>query len=143
MLAEFFKDYAPPIAWCVGVFGWGISNHHANLREKRKEYRGEIDAIEKTVKELTVKLTGYFEIERDNRERIMLGLDIKMRFKELDLKLERIVKRQSGGTLGLYIDDCKKAKEELFDHATGDYFESMNCIPSDKVNEHLQKVHLL
>ncbi len=141
-IAEFLKDYGAPIAWGVAAVGWLISNHHANTREKRKEFRAEIDSIEKVVKELVGKLSCYFRAaDRDDAAKA-LELDIKVLFRELDLKWERVSKRQKGGTLGLYVDPCKEKLESFFDYATGRYFETAERIPTEQIGAHVHDIHI-
>lgn len=141
-IADWIKDYGPPVAWIVAAVGLIYNNHAANTREKRKEFRAEIDAIEKLLKDLVVKLSAYLKAaERDGAARA-LELEIKVLFKEIDLKWERLSKRQTGGELGLLIDPCSDALEQLFDHSTGTYFETSDRPEGDDLAAHLERIHL-
>jgi hypothetical protein len=140
--AEFLKDYGAPIAWIVAAIGWGISNHQANTREKRKEFRTEIDAIEKVSKDILTKFASYFKLQSRDESAITLELEIKVLFRELDFKWERISKRLHVDESGPYSKKCKKALEQYFDFATGRYFETSNRPPQDKIGFHLHEIHV-
>lgn len=142
MISEFLQSYGSPIAWLVAALGWGISNHHANLREKRKEFRAEIDTIEKVLKDLVAKLALYFKAPERDEAAKSLELEIKVLFRELDLKWDRVSRRQTGGTLGLYVDPCALQLEKLFDLATGQYFETVDRIPSTDIAAHTQDIYI-
>jgi hypothetical protein len=141
-LAEFLKDYGAPIAWIVAAVGWFISSKQADSREKRKEFRAEIESIEKLVKELLAKLATHYRVTKLESLEPSLTLEIKVLFHELTLKWERIKKRQSGGTLGLFLDPCASQLESFFDRSTGDFFESADTIQSEKVSELILEIHI-
>lgn len=141
-LAELIKDYGPSVPWVLAVAGLLYNNRTANHREKRKEFRAEIDSLEKVVKELSGKLTTHFRLPERTADTKRLEAEIKVLFKELDLKWERLSKRQSGGTLGLYLDPCSQALESLFDQATGKYFESTDLIPPAEVDNHVSDLQI-
>lgn len=140
--AEWIKDFGPPVAWLVAVAGLFINNNAANTREKRKEFRAEIDAIEKIVKDLVLKLSSYLKLATRDDIALAVELEIKVIFKELDLKWERLSRRQTGGTLGLYIDPCAAALERLYDHATGKHFETADRVKGEPLTSHLQEVYV-
>lgn len=144
MISEFLKDYGAPIAWFVASLGWYISNRQANAREKRKEFRAEIDAIEKVVKELVSKLATYCRSTERNGAARMLELEIKVLFYELGLKWERISKRRGGrgDACGKYFGVCSSKHEEFFEQSTSIYFETEERIPSDKMNTHILDIHM-
>jgi hypothetical protein len=141
-LAEIIKDFGPPVAWIVAIAGLIYNNRMANDREKRKEFRSEIDAIEKVTKDVVSKLTSYYKLfERDDSART-LEIEIKVLFREIDLKWDRLSRRQSGGALGLLVDPCNVRLEELYDHSTGKFFETTDRIPADQRNEFIQEIHV-
>jgi hypothetical protein len=141
-LADLIKDYGPSVPWALAVAGLLYNNRTANHREKRKEFRAEIDSLEKVVKELSGKLTTYFRLSEHTADTKRSEAEIKVLFKELDFKWERLSKRQSGGTLGLLIDPCSQALESLFDQATGKYFESTDLIPPAEVDSHVSDLQI-
>lgn len=141
-LAEFIKDYGPSVPWALAIGALFYNNNTANHREKRKEFRAEIDSIEKVIKELSGKLTLYFRLTERTADIKRSEAEIKVLFKELDLKWDRLSRRQSGGTLGLYLDPCSQALEALFDQATGQYFESADLIPPSDVDDHVADLQI-
>jgi hypothetical protein len=141
-LVDTIKDFGPPVAWIVAVSGFLYNNHTANHREKRKEFRSEIDAIEKVLKELVSKLNTYYKTEERDDAAKALEIDIKVYFRELDLKWDRIQRRQTGGTLGLLIDPCAQCLEDLYDHSTGKYFETADRLPRDQRGEFVQEIYV-
>lgn len=113
------------------VIGWFVTNAQADKREKRKEFRAEIDAIEKILDGLMVKLAEYYRsVDRDDAAKLA-ELEIKAMFQSIDLRCERLAKRQSGGELGLFIDPINALREELYDQGTGGYFESATRMAAD------------
>lgn len=115
------------------VIGWFVTSGQADQREKRKEFRAEIDALEKILDGLMVKLGEYYRsVDRDDAAKLA-ELEIKAIYRSIDLRCDRLAKRQSGGELGLLIDPINVLREELFDLGTGDYFESANRMPADLV----------
>ncbi|MBD8654729.1 hypothetical protein IFT68_03695 [Oxalobacteraceae sp. CFBP 13730] len=144
---DFIKDYGPTVAWGIAIFGWAITNRQANNREKRKEFRAEIASIEDVLQTLIEKLESYFRMKLRDDEARKIELEVVMAFHSLDLMHERLEKRQADGELGLYTDVIRRYREELYDLATGSYFETEERIPSDQVHPRLQslnaKVHLL
>lgn len=134
-LSEFFKNYGSTIAICIAVIGWFVTSGQADKREKRKEFRAEIDAIEKVLDGLMTKLAEYYRLAERNDAAKLLELEIKAIYRSVDLRCERLRKRQKGGELGLLILPINALREELFDLGTGDYFESSNRMPQDKVSE--------
>jgi hypothetical protein len=102
-VADWIKNYGSTLAIVAAVIGWFVTSRQANDREKRKEFRAEIDAIEKVVEVLCEKLSSYYRSRERNDEAKLLELAIKALFKSLDLRVERLVKRQTGGTRGLFI----------------------------------------
>jgi hypothetical protein len=141
-IVDTIKDFGPPVAWIVAVCGFLYNNHTANHREKRKEFRSEIDAIEKVLKELVSKLNSYYKTEERDDVAKALEIDIKVFFRELDLKWDRIQRRQTGGTLGLLIDPCAQCLEDLYDHSTGTYFETADRLPRDQRGEFVQEIYV-
>lgn len=142
MLAECIKDYGPSIPWVLAIAGLIYNNSMANEREKRKEFRAEIDAIEKVVKELTAKLTTYYRLTERTADAKRSEAEIKVLFKELDLKWDRLSRRQSGGTLGLLVDPCGEELETLFDQATGEFFESATVVPAEQVDTFVAEIQI-
>lgn len=143
MPGTWIADYGPSVAWMIAAGGLIYNNWSANSREKRKEFRAEIDAVEKVIKDLVAKSGTYVRsVERDEASRV-LELEIKVLFKEVDLKWDRLSRRQSGGELGLLIDPCSTALEQLFDHATGKYFETAERPVGDDLASYLEKTHVL
>jgi hypothetical protein len=143
--AGIIKDYGPSVTLVVAVIGLIYNNKTSNHREKRKEFRAEIDLIEKVVKEITSSLMTYLKKPARDDEAVSLEIEIKGKFQELFFRWERLKKRQSGGDLGLYMDPCDTNVEAFFDHCTGDYFEVGKRIPGDQISAHAQKaqVHAL
>lgn len=141
-LTTFLKDYGAPVAWILAAIGWFVSNSHANAREKRKEFRSEIDAIERVTKELLIKLSCYFQLAARDDTAKKAELEIKVLFREIDLKWARLSKRKKGGEFGLCYDACANSLEALFDNATGKYFETTEWVPSEHVQTHVQEIHV-
>lgn len=140
-VSQFLKDYGPSFAWIIAAVGWAITNSQANTREKRKEVRAEIAAIEEKLGAILEKLAEYLRNPvRDERAQL-LELEIVVGFQSLDLMHERLAKRQQGGAVGLYIDAIKKYQEEFFDLATGSYFETAVRMPEKDVNPRIQALH--
>lgn len=67
--ADFFKDYASPIAWCVAALGWWVSNLQANNRERRKEVRSEIEDIDGVLTSLNEAVSIYYKFKAAPIER--------------------------------------------------------------------------
>jgi hypothetical protein len=141
-LAGFLKDYGAPGAWIFAAIGWFISNRHANTREKRKEFRGEIEAIEKIIKLVSEKLSTYFKLQNRNDVAIALELEIKLLFKELDMKWDRLSKRDVPSSMGNYQLQCKTALERLFDFSTSQFFETSNRLPLNLIDEHIVGINI-
>lgn len=137
----FIKDYGPSVAWIVAAVGWMISNHHANRREKRKEFRSEIDAIEKTVKSVSEKLAAYYRLPVNDPSLTTSELEIKILFKEIDLKWERLSKRSFWWWCSAIKSECGTSNERFYDHATGAYFESIARLPAADIGHHVHKLN--
>lgn len=140
-IGQLIKDYGPTVAWIIAITGWAIGNSQANNREKRKEFRAEITAIEASLKSLLEKVEKYLREAARNDAARKLELEIVVLFRSLDLMHERLDKRQSGGELGLYIDVVKRYREELYDLATGSYFETADRIPDEELHPRIQALH--
>lgn len=134
--ADVIKDYGPPVAWALAFGSLFYNNKTSNHREKRKEFRAEIDVMEKVTKEIMTSLILYLKRPTRDDDAVSLEIEIKGKFQELFFRWDRLKKRQSGGDLGLYMDPCSKNIGALFDHCTGDYFEADNRIPGDKIAPH-------
>jgi len=143
MLAELIKDYGPPVAWIVAIIGLYFNNRSANTREKRKEFRSEIDAIEKIVKDLLGKLNTYNRSKTRDDAAKQTEVEIKVLFREIDMKWDRLARRQSGGELRLLIAPCANCLEQFFDHATDKYFETDDRMPEDELGTHHQQNYIL
>ena len=143
--ADIIKDYGPPVAWALAFGSLFYNNKTSNHREKRKEFRAEIDLIEKVVKEITSNLMTYLKKPSRDDDAVSLEIEIKGKFQELFFRWDRLKKRQKGGDLGLYMDPCSANVAMLFDHCTGDYFETGKRIPGELIASHAQKaqVHAL
>lgn len=112
-----------------------MTSSQADKREKRKEFRAEIDALEKIIDGLMIKMAEYYgSVERTDAAKL-LELEIKAIYRSIDLRCERLAKRQKGGELGLFIDPINSLREDLFDLGTGDYFETSQRMPQDRVPE--------
>lgn len=137
----FLKDYGPSFAWVIAAIGWGITNAQANTREKRKEFRAEIVVIEEALKTLLTKMEKYLREQERNEDARSLELEVVVLFHSLDLMQERLEKRQNSGELGLYLDVVKRYREELYDLATGSYFETSDRIPKELLHLRIQALH--
>jgi hypothetical protein len=141
-IGQFLKDYGPSFAWIIAAIGWAITNRQANTREKRKEFRSEISVVEDTLKILMVKLEKYLRRAKRDTEALKLEVEIVVLFHSIDLMHERLLKRQNGGDFGLYADAAKRYKEELYDLATGEYFEtSTKRIPQEALHPRIQALN--
>jgi hypothetical protein len=142
-IAELIKDYGPAVAWLVAGIGWTISNNQANTREKRKEFRAEIDAAEKIVKSVVENASTYYKAQSRDNETQLLELDIKLLFEELSSKWERLKKRKFVAASIECSDAAEYALEAFYDHVTGEYFESDTRLTGEGLNGMLQKNNLL
>jgi hypothetical protein len=140
-LGTFLKDYGLTVAWSIAIAGWTITNSQANTREKRKEFRSEIATIETSLKSLLERMDKYLRERERTDEAKRLELEIVVLFRALDLMHERLDKRQTGGKLGLYLDVVKRRREELYDLATGSYFETSARIPDSELHPRIQALH--
>lgn len=141
-LPNFLKNYGALIAWVFVVAGWLISNRQANNREKRKEYRAEIDAIEKQVRVVLDSLGKYFLLKNGSPESQNLELQIKVLFRDIDLRRERLEKRKNSTSVTKFINDSNNAFESFFDLATGHYFESSETIDPKLVDQHIHELNI-
>jgi hypothetical protein len=124
-IAEFIKDFAPPVAWIVAVCGFFYNNDTANKREKRKEFRSEIDAITVNIKDINKKMSEYYALESRDAKARSIETEVKILFREIDLKSGRLNKRKlSGVNLSKQKEVCQKHFDSLFELSTGNYFES-------------------
>ena len=140
-MVQFLKDYGPAFAWVIAAIGWAITNAQANVREKRKELRSEIDALEKIIQSIAEKLAVYLRRQEGDVAAAVSELEILVLFQSVDRRIERIKKRQSGGTLGLYIDQINEAREQFFDFSTGAYFQTPVLLAEPMLSERITEVH--
>ncbi|MFB9242346.1 hypothetical protein IV454_16460 [Massilia antarctica] len=140
-IAAFIKDFGPAFAWIIAAVGWALTNRQANNREKRKEFRSEIDAIEETVQAVAKKTASYLRMRTRDKSALLLELEIVVLFQSIDIRCERLARRQTNGELGLYIDKVDTIKEDLYDFATGRYFETPKRIPQDELSARVQGIH--
>lgn len=130
--AAFIKDYGPAIAWVIAAIGWAVANFQANRREVRKEVRAEIDELTKLAKETLLDLQNYYKTEVGSDDSDRYELVIKARFKELDMRFDRLHSRKhlehfpTGGLVA-----GNEARERFFDLSTFHHFETSSR-PSPK-----------
>lgn len=140
-MVEFLKNYGPALAWLIAAIGWGVNNAQANVREKRKELRSELDTLEKTIQSIAEKIGSYLRRTANDTSSGMWELEILVLFQSVDRRLERIKKRQSGGTLGLYLDRISLERERFFDFATGRYFQTPVLLVEPDLSARITDVH--
>lgn len=140
-VVEFIKNYGPALAWVVAALGWAVTNRQANTREKRKELRSEIDALEKAIQSIAEKMAVYLRRKAEDATAAVSELEIIVLFQSVDRRIERIKKRQSGGTLGLYIDRIDKEREQLFDLSTGEYFQTPALLEEPLLSQRITEIH--
>ena len=141
-LAQFLRDYGAPFAWILAALGWIISGRQADRREKRKEFRAELDAMENLVKDILSRALSYFRDGECEPSAKTDEMDIRALLHELDLKWQRIKKRQTGGTLGLYVDACGEKLEVFYDLVTSAYVQADDRISVDAVNVHTRDIYV-
>lgn len=140
-MSDFVKNYGPAVAWVVAAIGWGITNFQANVREKRKELRSEIDALEKAIQSIADKMGAYLRRKEADASAAISELEILVLFQSVDRRIERIKKRQSGGTLGLYIDQIDREREQFYDFTTGKYFQTPVLLGEPELSERITEIH--
>lgn len=140
-MSQFLKDYGPAFAWVIAAIGWSITNYQANVREKRKELRSEIDALEKAIQSVAEKMATYLRREEGDATAPVSELEVIVLFQSIDRRIERIKKRQSGGTLGLYIDRINVEREKFYDFATGEYFQTPVLLKEPELSQRITEVH--
>lgn len=140
-MADFLKDYGPALAWVIAAIGWSITNAQANLREKRKELRSEIDALEKAIQSIADKMAAYLRRNAGDPASSVSELEVLVLFQSVDRRVERIKKRQSGGTLGLYIDRIDEEREKFFDYSTGEYFQTPVLLVEPDLSARITELH--
>ena len=140
-VAPFLRDYGSPIAWAIAAVGWFISNHHANRRERRKEFRQEIDAITSILDGISSKFEKYYEFELRGKDALTLERKIKLLFKEIEYKKERIEKRKLSFKSRAELKKFLAKFEEFFDFSTGKYFESNDMLPEDRQQAQIETLH--
>jgi hypothetical protein len=123
-VAELIKDYGPPVAWIVAVFGLIYNNYTANKREKRKEVRSEIDSLAGTVKDALKKLSEYYKPDARGVDSKKIELELKVIFNEIDLKMDRLVGRRFKHNVKTRLVSATNAAEKFYDRATSGCFES-------------------
>lgn len=140
-MVQFLKDYGPAFAWVIAALGWGITNFQANVREKRKELRSEIDALEKAIQTIAEKMATYLRRKEGDPAGPVSELEVIVLFQSVDRRIERLRKRQSGGTLGLYIDRIEEERENFFDFCTGSYFQTPVLLSEPQLSQRITEVH--
>lgn len=140
-MVQFLKDYGPAFAWVIAALGWGITNHQANVREKRKELRSELDALEKAIQSIAEKMTTYLRRKAGDVTGPVTELEVIVLFQSVDRRIERLRKRQSGGTLGLYFDKIADEREQFFDFCTGSYFQTPVLLAEPDLSHRITEVH--
>lgn len=141
-IAGAIKDFGPPVAWIIAAGGLVYNNYAANHRERRKEFRSEIDAIATTVKEVVKKLAAYYSQPERGLEAKSIELEVKALFREIDLKSDRISKRKFQNEVASVLKQCAVAHERFFDLATSKYFESDDWPSRDITTAHLLELHV-
>lgn len=141
MDADFLKTYGPSIAWAVAAVGWFVTNRQSNTREKRKEVRGEIDALEELIQSIAEKMAVYLRTTSDDAPASIIALEIVVIFQAVDQRIERLKKRQKGGELGLYFDKIEGERENFFDLATRTYFQTPDRLAEPKLSEHIVEIY--
>ncbi|WP_430434286.1 hypothetical protein [Methyloversatilis sp.] len=122
---EFAKQYGSLVVWTLAIIGWQVANYSANMREYRKEIRGDIDLACSLIEKI---LNIYFEYLRkstDSIERRITESRIKMMFADLDLQIERLKSRKTTfGRKLLEMDSVVQNSDSFYDLITGGDFEA-------------------
>lgn len=118
-VAKLVRDYGPAVPWVLVVWGWLLSNKHANHRELRKETRSELDRLISSIRELAGYNRAYGTAEMGSTDEASAALAIKVGFNRVSASLERLSAR-----LDDPVGAVDKRFAKVYENVTGGDFES-------------------
>ncbi|MEW6164513.1 MAG: hypothetical protein AB1642_05570 [Pseudomonadota bacterium] len=120
-LAQIIKDYGPVVPWSLVIIGWFVANSQANVREKRKEARSEIEQFKQQVHVILEKYREYLEADVEPARKH--AISIKSGINRLLPLAERLTTR-------LEVGELRSGLGDLFERITGGDFESSEQKPT-------------
>lgn len=113
-----YKDALVTLSWVGGGISLVWTNQKANLREKRKETRTEVDGICKVAADVLAKCRKYYLDGPSAAEDTSRAAEIAFEVKRILIRTERLSRRNSSFL------PAKKAAGEYFDSVTDTPFSS-------------------
>lgn len=134
-LSMYFPTYAPIIAWLLTI-GIAIWNNQKQKNERiRKEHKEECKDVIKTIQEIKRNFSTYHSLSERSEN---IETQIKILFEELEFTLESFLESKEFNNI--CTNPCRQKKEDLYDIATGQYFESSLTVPTSNKQKHSQKI---
>lgn len=135
ILSKYVPTYGPVIAWLITV-ALAIWNNRQQKKERiRIEHKEKCTDVVKTIREINRNLSTYHSLSERSQN---LENQIKISFDELEFILDSFL--NSKEFKGIYTNLCRQKKEEFYDTATGQYFESSLSVPVNEKQNHSQKI---